>query len=75
MENYVKQMLQRKEMVNFLERDYPDYSWSLCSLDRRLRYFDIYYKDESVSVEEVRDAVAKELQGPGKLHWCIVVEA
>ena len=55
-----------KEMLNFLERDYPYYSWSLRSLDRQLRYFDIHYKDESVSVEEVRDAVAK-LQGPGKL--------
>ncbi|KAK3747967.1 hypothetical protein QZH41_019446 [Actinostola sp. cb2023] len=37
------------------------------SLDRRLRYFDIYYRDESVSVDEVREAVAKELTGPGKL--------
>jgi hypothetical protein len=67
MENYVKQMLQWKEMLSFLERDYSQYSWSIRSLDCRLRYFEIYYRDENVSVEDVRAAVSKELEGPGKL--------
>ena len=39
----------------------------LRSVDRRLRYFDIYYYDKNVSVEEVKEAVKKELDGPGKL--------
>ena len=37
------------------------------TLDRRLRHFDIQYNDKNVSVEEVKDAVKKELEGPGKL--------
>ena len=36
-------------------------------LDRRMRYFDIYYNDRRVSVEEDKEAAKKELEGPGKL--------
>ena len=53
MKKYVSQSLQRREMLDFLIRDFPEYTWSLRSLDRRLRHFDIFYKDEDV--------------GPGKL--------
>jgi len=37
------------------------------TLDRRLRHFEVYYKDDTVSVEDVKEAVKKELEGPGKL--------
>ena len=37
------------------------------SLDRRLRHFNIFYTDKDVTVDEVREAVGKELEGPGKL--------
>ena len=67
MEKYVEQMLKRVEMLSFMKRDYAQYTWSIRSLDRRLRYFDIYYRDESVSVDQVKEAVEKELAGPGKL--------
>jgi hypothetical protein len=66
-EKYVKQMLKRSEMLSFLERDYFQYSWGIRSLDRRLRYFDMYYRDDNVSVDQVMEAVEKELDGPGKL--------
>ena len=40
------------------------YAWSIRSVDRRLRHFDIFYSDREVTVEEVRQAVSKELDGP-----------
>ena len=43
------------------------YAWSIRTLDRRLRCFNIYYNSLAVSVEEVKDAVKKELEGPGRL--------
>jgi hypothetical protein len=63
----VEKSLQRTEILSFVERDFPHYSWSLRSLDRRLRHFNIYYQDRNVTVAEVRHAVENELEGPGKL--------
>ena len=48
-----------------MERDFGECAWSLRTLDRRMRHFDIRYTD--VTVEEVTSAVRKELDGPGKL--------
>ena len=67
LENYVRQGLQRREMLDFLSRDFTSYTWSLRSLDRRLRHFNIYYNREDVPDDEVKLAVEKELEGPGKL--------
>ena len=33
----------------------------------RLRYFNIFYTDTNVTLDEVKEAVGKELEGPGKL--------
>ena len=63
----VEQGLQRTEIISFVKRDFSQYCWSLRTLDRRLRHFDIYYQDTNVTVEEVRNAVEDELRGPGKL--------
>ena len=68
MERYVRQGYKREEAIDFLKQDFPMYAGSIRSLDRRLRCFEIYYNNPEVSVEEVRDAVKKELEGPGKLH-------
>lgn len=67
MSKYVSQGLQREEILDFLKRDFAQYAWSIRTLDRRLRHFDIFYNDIDVSVEEVKEAVKKELDGPGKL--------
>jgi len=64
---YVKQSLQCEEAINFLRKDFPQYVWSIRTLDRRLRYFEVCYKDDTVSVEDVKEAVKKDLEGPGKL--------
>lgn len=64
---YVEERMQRTEILDFMQRDYPNYKWSLRSLDRRLRYFDIKYIDANVCIDDAREAVRKELEGPGKL--------
>ena len=50
-------------------RDFGEYAWSLRlrSLDRRLSYFNIHLNDKSVSVENVKSAINKELMGPSQL--------
>jgi len=48
-------------------REFPEYAYSTCSLDRRLRHFNIFYNDRSIEVQEVKEAVDEELKGPGKL--------
>lgn len=67
MSKYVSQGLRREEILDFLKRDFAEYAWSFRTLDRRLRAFDIYFTDKNISVEQVQDAVRKELDGPGKL--------
>ena len=67
LKKYVGQLFKREEILSFVQKDYPCYTWSIRSLDRRLRHFEIYYSDRDVSVEDVRKAVAEELDGPGKL--------
>lgn len=64
---YVRQGMKRKEMLDFLKRDFPTYAWSIPTLDRRFRYFNIFYTDTNVTLDEVKEAVGKELEGPGKL--------
>ena len=64
---YVEQNLKRTEILDFVMQDYPEYPWSIPTLDRRLRHFDISYINKATTVDEIRTAVEKELEGPGKL--------
>lgn len=64
---YVMQNLRRKEVLDFLSRDYPQYAWSLPTLSVRMRKFDIKYVDYNIDVGEVKKAVQTEIEGPGKL--------
>ena len=43
------------------------YAWSLRSLTRRLQYFGIQFTDYSVDIDDVREAVEKEMNSPGSL--------
>ena len=43
------------------------YSWSLITLNRRLRFFKIYRHDKNVTVDEVTETIKKECEGPGQL--------
>ena len=59
--------LRQSQIVDFMKVKYPMYSWSLRTLPRRLHHFGIMYSDYSVVIEEVREAVEKEMKGPGRL--------
>ena len=67
LKDYVIEGLRREEILDFMLRDFDCYAWSIRTLDRRLRYFDIRYTDTDVSVDEVEEAVTREMDGPGRL--------
>ena len=61
--NYVRQGMKRKEMLDFLKRDFPTYAWSIPTLDRRLRYFNIFYTDIQMSLlTKLRRLLARNLK-------------
>ena len=39
LKTYISQNLKRSEVLDFMQRDFPQYTWSLPTLDRRLRHF------------------------------------
>ena len=64
---YVLGNLKRSEILDFVTRDYPQYTRSLSSLKRRLAYFDIKYVRFDIEVEDVENVVREEMEGPGQL--------
>ena len=68
--HYVMQNMKRSEVLDFLQRDYPEYAWSLPTLDRRMRYFDIKYINYETTVDEVVAVSNTENDGPGQLLGC-----
>ena len=67
LKTYISQNLKRSEVLDFMQRDFPQYTWSLPTLDRRLRHFGIFYINYDTPLAAVSDAVQKELEGPGRL--------
>ena len=63
----MKQNLRRIGLLDFVSRDFSEYAWSLRTPDRRLDYSGIKYTDQTFQVDEVEEALKKELEGPGKL--------
>ena len=64
---FVRQNLRQKEVLGLVERKYPMYAWSLRTLSRRLRFFNINYSDYDVDINELKDVVKTEMEGPGNL--------
>ena len=67
LEEYSRQNFQRIEMLSFVERNFSHYAWSLRTLGRRFREFKINLVDKDVCIEQLRNSVQQELDGPGKL--------
>ena len=67
LQRYVKQNLRRREILDFVRRDFPEYAWSLGTLSRRLAFFGIQYIKYNTDIEEVETAVREEMEGPGQL--------
>eukprot|EP00795_Rhopilema_esculentum_P005656 gene5655-10889_t len=63
---YVGSNMKRVEILDFVKRDYFRSSWSIPTLDRRLRYFGIRYVNRAIPLLEVIDAVRAELDGGGQ---------
>ena len=64
---YVKRNLRQSEILGLVKVKFPMYAWSQRSLSRRLHHFGIRYIDYDIDVGEVKEAVKKELDGPGSL--------
>lgn len=67
LQRYVLQNLSRREVLDYAERDYPQYAWSLATLSRRLKHFGIKYVNYDTHLQEVETAVREENNGPGQL--------
>ena len=67
LKDYVSEGLRREEILDFMLRDFDCYAWSIRTLDRRFRYFDIRYTDTDVAGDEVEEAITREIEGPGRL--------
>ena len=64
---YVTKGLRRNEISSYMLRDFPQCSWNIKTLDRRMRYFNIFYHNNNVSLNAMKEAVKGDLNGPGKL--------
>ena len=67
LEKYVERNLSRKEILDFVARDYPQYAWSFGTLVRGLAFFNVKYLRYDTSIVDVEDAVREEIEGPGQL--------
>lgn len=54
---YVQQNLQHKEILDFVKEKYPLYAWSLRTLCRRLKHFEISYINYDTDLDHVEEAV------------------
>ena len=67
LKKYARSNRQRNEILDFMKRDYSEYSWSLRTLDRRLNFFNVRRINENVTIEDIKVAVENETNGPGRL--------
>ena len=54
-------------MLDHMKRDFGDYNWSLGALTRRLKELSITCVNYETIVDDVKEAVEKKINGPGKL--------
>ena len=63
--DFVRRQYKRSEVLGIIQKRFPQYAWSICTLANRLKFFDIKYIDYNLEIENVHNAVSNELQGPG----------
>ena len=64
---YLSQNLKRVEILDHMKRDFGDYNWSLRALARRLKELSVTSVIYETIVDNVKEAVEKKINGPGKL--------
>ncbi|PFX14012.1 hypothetical protein AWC38_SpisGene21869 [Stylophora pistillata] len=57
----------KREILDFIESKCPMYAWSERTLARRRQYFEIKFTNYEVDIEDVKEAVRREMDGPGQL--------
>ena len=67
MNEHVRKGFQQEGILDYMERDFRQYAWTLRTLQRRLQHFGIKRVDEGVAVDAIKAAVREELCGPGQL--------
>ena len=68
LESLVKKAYERSETLHVTQKDFPQYTWGcIKTLDRRLRHFNVRYIKYETPVKDVRNAIRKEMEGPGRL--------
>ena len=64
LEQNVMQNLSRREILDFVCQDFPQYAWSLGSLSRRMAFYNIKHIKYDTQIEEVERAVREEIEDP-----------
>ena len=65
--DYVAQNMRKAEILDIVRKNFDSYVWSARTLTRRLQYFNITYINYETDVNDVLEAVQREVAGPGKL--------
>ena len=63
---YVPQGLEKKEILDFLQKDFPMYAWIYRTLTRRMSFFEIKFINYEILAGNVALAARKEIQEPRK---------
>ena len=63
---YVAQGLEKKEILDFLQKDSPTYAWTYRTLTKRMSFFEIKFINYKILAGNVALAARKEMQEPGK---------
>ena len=53
LQKYFPKNFKRSEVLDFVNRDYPQYAWSLITLSRRMAHFNIRYVNYNTDVKKV----------------------
>lgn len=66
-QKYALQNMTRREVLDSLDQDYPQYAWSLPTLSRRMAHFGVKYVYYRTGLKVAERAVKEETSGPGQL--------
>ena len=67
LKSYVANNFKKAEILDFVKQDFLQYQWSIATLARRLKSFNIKYINYQTDIDVVKNAIEIELDGPGKL--------
>ena len=63
----IKQGMKQTVIISCMKRDFHIYSWTERTLKRRISIFKLRSSDTQKILQEARNVIENEIQGPGKL--------